>query len=340
MPVLTRPSASAAAQSARPAMPNAAPNTLHEVVADSLPINKTCLLYGQTLAESGAPEAFETSNEAVWPPQASAQAVSDPDLDTPQQPAIPEINEQKPLKILVVDDHEVTRYGLVLMLNERPGLHVVGQAETGVQAIALTAAEAPDVVLMDIMMPEMTGIEAARKIKALMPEVKIILLTSSQDPFNVCHAISAGVNGFCLKDIKIDRLCQVMAMTQDGSLWIDPAVSPTLANAMGHYALNAQGITEATPQANATHTNNPEAVPQVSVSLTPDTATHLTRRETEVLALVVAGKSNKEIAHHMQVTTHTAKAHVCKVIQKLGVTDRTQAAVKALQEGLLEGFQP
>jgi DNA-binding NarL/FixJ family response regulator len=139
------------------------------------------------------------------------------------------------------------------------------------------------------------------------------MLTSHKDEEEVYAALAAGADAYCMKDIKIDRLCQVLEMVMDGVLWIDPAIARIVLQAVPGVVTN-----DDKPFSQRKRYN-----------------TELTEREVEVLKLIVAGKSNKEIAQILGVTTHTAKAHVCNIIQKLAVDDRTQVAVKALQDGLV-----
>jgi DNA-binding NarL/FixJ family response regulator len=222
------------------------------------------------------------------------------------------------LSILVAEDHELTRYGLCMALEGKGRFHNVAEAEDGQQAVDKVRQTPPDLILMDIGMPVMDGIAATRQIKEQFPNVKILMLTSHKDEEEVYAALAAGADAYCMKDIKIDRLLQVIDMVMEGALWMDPAVARLVLKALpGNDAGGGPG--SATQTATRKRYN-----------------TELTEREMEVLHLIVAGKSNKEIAHQLDVTIHTAKAHVCNIIQKLSVDDRTQVAVKALQEGLLD----
>lgn len=224
-----------------------------------------------------------------------------------------------PITLVVAEDHELARCGLVMTLEEREGFCVVAEAENGEAAVRLTEKHHPAAVLMDIGMPKMNGIEATRQIKQRLPEVKVVMLTSHDNEEEVLAALSAGADAYCIKDIKIERLCQVLEMVMEGALWLDPAVARVVMTALPGDGISEPGneVTEKSPQHRKRYN------------------THLTERELEVLSLVVAGKSNKEIAKLLNVTTHTAKTHVSNIIQKLSVDDRTQVAVKALQEGLV-----
>src|SRR5690606_16442923 len=194
----------------------------------------------------------------------------------------------------------------------------VGEAENGEEAVAAVSRLNPDIVLMDIGMPVMNGITATQQIKARFPDTRVVMLTSHANPEEIFASLSAGADAYCMKDIKVERLAQVLDMVLEGAVWLDPAI--------------AGMVIQALPSGNG------EAVGEGSRENLPGRRrynTELTEREREVLELIVQGKSNKEIAQILNVTTHTAKAHVGNIIQKLAVDDRTQVAVKALQEGMV-----
>lgn len=222
---------------------------------------------------------------------------------------------QKKLNILLVEDHEWARIGLSLSIESKSSYKIVAEAENGVQAIEFARRHRPDVVLMDIEMPIMDGITAARQIKQDFPDMKIVMLTSHKDEQNISGALGCGANAYCMKDIRIERLIQVLDMVADGAIWYDPGITDILMRLL----LNNQHI-EKKP-------------PAVDVRTHPDFA-DLTERELDVLELIVKGKSNKEIGEALCITVHTVKIHVGNIIQKLGVEDRTQVAIKALQERL------
>jgi DNA-binding NarL/FixJ family response regulator len=169
---------------------------------------------------------------------------------------------------------------------------------------------------MDINMPILDGIEATRQIKAKLPQIKVIMLTSHDAGDEVYASLAAGADAYCLKDIKLERLIQVIEMVNEGALWLDPAI--------------AQMVVKALPL------NLPERLKTPSSSNRNHYNLELTERESEVLGKIVEGKSNKEIADALFITIHTVKAHVANIISKLAVDDRTQAAVKALRDGLVK----
>jgi DNA-binding NarL/FixJ family response regulator len=230
-------------------------------------------------------------------------------------------------KILVAEDHELARYGLCLALEEKCGLQIVAEAEHGQQALDLIAEKNPDVVLMDIGMPVMDGITATKALKIKYPDVKVIMLTSHKDQEEIFAALAAGADAYCLKDIKIERLGTVIELVMEGAVYLDPAIAKTIMSAL-------PGASDENREKVADHAQ-PLPGGETHVHHRKRYNTDLTERELEVLGLIVDGKSNKEIAVALDVTVHTAKAHVCNIIQKLAVDDRTQVAVKALKEGLL-----
>lgn len=220
---------------------------------------------------------------------------------------------QDKTRILMVEDHKLLRVGLKAIFEEYPNLEIIGEAENGKQAVKMATELKPDVILMDIGLPEMDGIQATRKIKEMYPDMKVIILTSHTDENEVNQALDAGANAYAMKDIKTEYLIMVIQSVNEGAVWLDPTIAPLVKAKQGQaYAGKPQSRASFKEQ----HAN-------------------LTEREYEVLKLVVDGKSNNEIAQELNISEHTAKAHVCNIIQKLVVDDRTQAAVKAIKEGLV-----
>jgi len=228
------------------------------------------------------------------------------------------------IRLLIVEDHELARFGLSMALAERADVTVVGEAQDGEEGVRLTLAEKPDIVLMDIGMPVMDGITATKQIKEKLPEAKVVILTSISNSEEVLASLAAGADAYCMKDIKIDRLYQVLEMVLDGALWLDPAIARLVVQSLP--AKPGVGL--------GTSVDGSVSTEQAS-SPKKRYNTELTEREQEVLHLIVEGKSNKEIAVALKVSSHTAKAHVANIIQKLAVDDRTQVAVKALKGGLV-----
>ena len=221
--------------------------------------------------------------------------------------------EKKVIKVAIVEDFKLTRVGLRCALNENEDIKVVAESEDAISGLKAIEREKPDVVLMDLGLPVMNGIEATVKLKEMLPQTKVIALTSHDREEEVVAALSSGANAYCLKDIDPAKLANVIRDVNEGVCWIDPMVS--------QLALNSFPKTENIgflPSRN----HDEGRVP-------------LTEREYEVLRHLVSGKSNTEIAKELIVSVHTAKAHVCSILQKMCVNDRVQAAVKAVKEGLV-----
>lgn len=220
----------------------------------------------------------------------------------------------KPIQLLIVEDYELSRNGLLFGFKGESRFEVVGEATNGDEALQLAQSARPDVVLMDIAMPVMDGIEATQQIKAKLPDVKIIMLTSRQENDEVYTSLAAGADAYCMKDISTERLMQVIEMVVDGVFWLDPTIAKLVLNSL-RLKLPQPGKPGMTRQ-------------RYRVELTD--------REKEVLELLVDGKNNKDISEQLHISVNTAKAHVSSIMQKLSVDDRTQAAVKALREGIIQ----
>ena len=213
-------------------------------------------------------------------------------------------------KILMAEDHKLMRLGLKAIFQEYNDLEVVAEAENGLDAIKLARELKPDIIIMDIGLPDLDGIRATKKIKEFDKNVKIIILTSHCEANEVNNAINSGVDAYALKDIKTEYLLMVLRSVKDGAVWFDPNIAHLV-----QYT-GSTGKNGSRSEFKNNHAN-------------------LTEREYEVLKLIVEGKSNQEIADNLNISEHTAKAHVCNIIQKMLVEDRTQAAVKAIKEHLV-----
>ncbi|HEX2986691.1 MAG TPA: response regulator transcription factor [Chloroflexota bacterium] len=209
-----------------------------------------------------------------------------------------------PIRVLVVDDHDIVRKGIQALLEAKEGIEVVAEAANGLEAIAQTEIVRPDVVLMDLVMPKMDGIEATRRIAALHPDAHILVLTSFSTDDKVFPAIKAGAQGYLLKDSGPDDLVQAIRQVYRG----EPSLHPTIARKMIH-----------------------ELAHPLDRPPTPDP---LTAREVEVLRLVGQGLLNHEIADRLVITEATVRSHVSTILSKLQLASRTQAALYALREGL------
>ena len=218
-----------------------------------------------------------------------------------------------PVRILLVEDQKLMRVGLKSLFEEHGELEIAAEAQSGKEAIEKYRTTHPDITLMDIGLPDMSGIEATKKILEIDSKAKIVILTSHLSENEVIDALHAGACAYVMKDINTEILKMIIKTVKDGAMWLDPQVVPILRE------------------------KNCGVIPprQMSRASFKEQHANLTQREYEVLKLVVDGKSNNEIAEALTISEHTAKAHVCNIIQKLVVDDRTQAAVKALKEELV-----
>ena len=220
---------------------------------------------------------------------------------------------RRAVRVLVVDDHHLVIEGLRAVLSTDPSLEVVGEAHTGREAVGCAEALRPDIVLMDIRMPDMDGIVATRQVKQVTPTASVIMLTMYENPDYLFEAVKAGASGYVLKDVAgPDLLAAIHTVVEGGSLLNQEVVSRFLRRlvADAEQAAAQPAATEAGPE-------------------------RLTPREVEVLRLIAAGLSNKQIAARLSVTVATVKTHLEHILQKMQVSDRTQAAVQAVSRGLL-----
>jgi DNA-binding NarL/FixJ family response regulator len=210
------------------------------------------------------------------------------------------------IRVLLVDDHGVVRRGLRGYLELLDDIEVVGEADNGLTGVELAAQLTPDVVLMDLVMPQLDGIAAIGRIKAAQPDVQVVALTSFIEEEKVIAALEAGASGFILKDAEADDVAAAIRAAHNDEVHLDPAAARILANGM----------------------RTRSAAPAVEP---------LTERELEVLALVGRGRSNKEIASDLGITERTARTHVSNILGKLGLASRTQAALYAVERRLVTG---
>ena len=208
------------------------------------------------------------------------------------------------IRVLVVDDHAIVRKGICALLATEKEIEVVGEAKEGQEAVSKTARLRPEVVLMDLVMPGMDGLEAIRRILAGQPEVRILVLTSFAGDDKVFAAIRAGALGYLLKDSGPEELIQAIKQVHGGQSSLHPTIARRLLQELSHG------------------------------SDRPAKAETLTERELEVLRLVAKGQSNDEIARHLSISEATVRTHVSNVLAKLSLDSRTQAALYALREGL------
>lgn len=213
--------------------------------------------------------------------------------------------ETSPIRVLLADDHEMVRQGLLIFLNASPDIAVIAQAQNGLEAVARVDENPPDVVLMDLVMPKLDGVEATRRIKANHPQVEIIALTSYIDEDKVTDALSAGVAGYVMKEVSPSELARAIRAAARGEMYLSPVAARYLAK-------------------------------RVQPTKPPETAlTTLTERELDVLKLIARGLSNQDIAQDLNISAKTVKAHATTIFQKLGLMSRTQAALYALRYNLV-----
>jgi DNA-binding NarL/FixJ family response regulator len=239
------------------------------------------------------------------------------------------------IRILLVDDHAMVRRGMRDFLALHDDLEVVGEAADGLAALQATADLAPDVVIMDLLMPEMDGIAATAEIKSRYPAVEVIALTSFIDEDRVTAAIEAGASGFLLKDAEADDLANAIRAAVAGEVHLDPAVAGIVARGMRDRS-GAAARAAASGAAGAGAASGASGPVRGRGSARASLAS-LTGREREVLAGVARGLSNKAIADELGMAERTARTHVSNILAKLGLTSRTQAALFAVQHGLGPG---
>jgi two-component system NarL family response regulator len=226
------------------------------------------------------------------------------------EPVIARLGED-PIRVLIADDHALFRRGLTMVLVSEPGIEVVGEAQDGVEAVSRAEELAPDVVLMDVRMPRLSGIEATRAIRETAPTAKILMLTVSDEEDDLFDAIKAGANGYLLKEISIEEVADAVRAVVTGQSLISPSMASKLLNEFNTLSKQAtEKQRYATPR--------------------------LTDRELEVLKLVAQGMRNSEIAESLYISENTVKNHVRNILEKLQLHSRMEAVVYAMREKLFD----
>jgi DNA-binding NarL/FixJ family response regulator len=234
-----------------------------------------------------------------------------------------------PIRIVFAEPQELVRSSLSLALVSKGGYDVVAETDNLADTLLLTEKHQPDLVMLEVTMGT-AGLATIKQIHQQWPHVRVMVLTSDNSAHTVLSALTSGATAYCLKTVSIEILCTVLKTVVQGAVWLDPQVAPIVLQALPKVTL-LEAIND--PQVDQLlKTNAGHVRPTEGLSVL------LTEREWQVLAMIVDGKSNKEIAQLLSVSSHTAKAHVCHIIQKLNVDDRTQVAVKALKEGLVDGL--
>lgn len=206
-------------------------------------------------------------------------------------------DDLKQIRILIVDDHPIMRVGIAAILNAQPDMLVVGQAGTAAEAISVFAAQRPDLTLMDLRLPDKSGVEAIRAIRSTSPKARIVVLTTYEGDEDIHQALEAGAQGYLIKGMPHDALVKALYRVHNGHRFLPQVVSQALSSRLP--------------------------------------GSHLSHREQEVLQLIFAGKSNREIADELDIKEATVKSHVSVILMRLHVTDRTQAVVEGLKRGLV-----
>jgi DNA-binding NarL/FixJ family response regulator len=217
--------------------------------------------------------------------------------------------EPEPIRVLVVDDQELFRRGLVMLLSVEQGISVVGEAGDGEEGVSIAAQVAPDVVLLDIRMPRRSGLEACQSIKQAVPTTKIIMLTVSDEEADLYEAVKSGASGYLLKDSSIEEVAQAVRVVADGQSLISPSMAVKLIDEFKQMSRPER-----------------EHVPGL----------RLTDRELEVLRLVARGLNNREIAKQLFISENTVKNHVRNILEKLQLHSRMEAVMYAVKEKLLD----
>lgn len=217
------------------------------------------------------------------------------------------------ITVYLVEDYKLTRIGIKAVLSEFKNIKLIGEAENAYDGLKNIFNLKPDVVLMDLGLPGMNGIDATKKIKEILSNTKIIILSSHNRESEVIAALGSGATGYCLKDISSKDLAEVIKTIHSGACWIDSAVSNAVLK----------------------HFPKPDDTKSLEKFEMIDSKYMLTKKELEVLKYIIKGKSNTEISREMFVSVYTIKAHVANILKKMSVKDRVQAAVKAVTEKLV-----
>ena len=220
-----------------------------------------------------------------------------------------------PTRLAIVDDHELARESLRNMLTDEPDIEIVGEAANGRQALLLCSRLRPDLILMDVRMPEMDGLAATKEVKKRYPETSVMMLTMHENPDYLLEALKAGGAGYVLKDAPQEEIIEAVRRVRNGESPLDPELAARLLRRLASEGEMRRG------------TGGPHVPTEAVEPLTP--------RELEVLGLMKVGRTNRQIAADLVISLGTAKNHVEHIISKLGVSDRTQAVVKAMQLGIL-----
>lgn len=221
------------------------------------------------------------------------------------------------IRVLLCEDHELVRVGLSIIIEKAGDITLAGEAENGLVGVELAKQLSPDIVLMDIGLPNIDGIEATRRIKDFNPQIKVLIFTSRDSSEDIFAAFKSGADGYIMKGASTENIHTAIRSVNEGVAWIDPQIAKLVLSSIQ------------APNSNTAPTSN-------GINYKAGKSQYgLTEREMEVLALIVNGLTNPQIAEELTITRATAKAHVHSVLQKLSASTRTQATRKAMDEGLI-----
>ncbi len=218
--------------------------------------------------------------------------------------------------LLIIEDHALTRFGLKTTFETDTDYSKIFEASNAKDGLKIIEKEIIDIVVMDLGLPDMNGIEATELIKEKHPDIKVVILSSHEKQEDVINSIKAGAGAYCTKDVEPAKLLDIVSSVAKGAAWFDPKVAG--------YVLKA-----------AVSSGNDEQKEPTAEPVKNSPAINLTSREKQVLSLIAEGYSNSEIAKKLEVSINTTKAHVCSILQKLEVNDRTQAAIKAIKNNVI-----
>ena len=220
--------------------------------------------------------------------------------------------------VLIIEDHALTRFGLRTAFESEEIFDRILEAQNAKNGIELIEKNPVDIVIMDLGLPDMNGIEATKLIKDKYSNIKVVILSSHEQEEDVIKSLRAGASAYCTKDVAPEKLIDIAQSVLKGAAWFDPKVAD--------YVLKAATGTPSLPE---------QTEPEAAKENLPDSQINLTAREKQVLALISEGYSNSEIAKKLEVSVNTTKTHVCNILQKLSVNDRTQAAIKAIKYNII-----
>ena len=220
--------------------------------------------------------------------------------------------------VLIIEDHALTRFGLRTAFESEEIFDRILESQNAKNGIELIEKNPVDIVIMDLGLPDMNGIEATKLIKDKYSNIKVVILSSHEQEEDVIKSLRAGASAYCTKDVAPEKLIDIAQSVLKGAAWFDPKVAD--------YVLKAATGTPSLPE---------QTEPEADKENLPDSQINLTAREKQVLALISEGYSNSEIAKKLEVSVNTTKTHVCNILQKLSVNDRTQAAIKAIKYNII-----